>query len=96
MYRYAHNLQRDIAGIVDPADNLVVKYRYDAWGKNIESPIATLSKYNPFKYRWNVYDEVAYEKEAEFFDSNWHYHCCIFNVVCGKSIPGLVDWFILY
>ncbi len=35
MYRYVHNLQRDIAGIVDPADNLVVKYRYDAWGKTL-------------------------------------------------------------
>ena len=31
-YSYVHNLQGDIVGIVDSAGNLVVEYKYDAWG----------------------------------------------------------------
>lgn len=34
-YRYVHNLQGDIVGIVDGNENLVVEYRHDAWGKPI-------------------------------------------------------------
>jgi YD repeat-containing protein len=32
MYTYAHSYQGDIAAIVDSAGNLVVEYKYDAWG----------------------------------------------------------------
>ena len=35
IYRYVHNLQGDIVGIVDNTGNLVVEYRYDAWGKSL-------------------------------------------------------------
>ena len=59
-YRYVHNLQGDVVGIVDSADNLVVEYRYDAWGKplNITGSLAdTLGRRNPFRYRGYVYDE---------------------------------------
>ena len=34
IYRYVHNLQGDIVAIVDAAGNLVVEYKYDAWGKH--------------------------------------------------------------
>ena len=33
LYTYVHNLQGDIVGIVDASGNLVVEYKYDAWGK---------------------------------------------------------------
>ena len=33
-YCYVHNLQGDIVGIVDEAGNLVIEFRYDAWGGN--------------------------------------------------------------
>ena len=59
-YRYLHNLQGDIVGIVDNIGNLVVEYRYDAWGKPISttgSMADTLGKQNPFRYRGYVYDE---------------------------------------
>ena len=59
-YRYLHNLQGDIVGIVDNNGNLVVEYKYDAWGKPISvtgSMADTLGKQNPFRYRGYVYDE---------------------------------------
>ena len=59
MYRYVHNLQGDIVAIVDTAGNLVVEYKYDAWGKPISttgSLKTTLGELNPFRYRGYVYD----------------------------------------
>ena len=59
-YRYLQNLQGDIVGIIDSNGNLVVEYRYDAWGKPIStsgSMADTLGKQNPFRYRGYVYDE---------------------------------------
>ena len=32
-YMYLHNLQGDVVGLVDNSNNLVVEYKYDAWGK---------------------------------------------------------------
>ena len=60
IYTYIHNLQGDIVGLLDNSGALVVKYRYDAWGKVISttgSLDATLGKHNPFRYRGYVYDE---------------------------------------
>lgn len=59
MYTYAHNLQGDAVGILDNAGNLVVEYKYDAWGKLLGTTgtlKATLGKLNPFRYRSYVYD----------------------------------------
>ena len=59
MYRYVHNLQGDIVAIVDAAGNLVVEYKYDAWGKSIGttgSLKTTLGEHNPFRYREYIYD----------------------------------------
>ena len=38
---WAHSLQGDISAIVDSAGNLVVEYKYDAWG-NITTSFGTL------------------------------------------------------
>ena len=59
IYTYVHNLQGDIVGILDNAGNLVVEYKYDAWGKLLSTTgsfAATLGKRNPFRYRGYVYD----------------------------------------
>ena len=48
--------------IIDDTGNLVVKYKYDAWGRSISiagSLAVTLGKRNPFRYRGYVYDEGA-------------------------------------
>ena len=60
MYRYVHNLQGDIVGIVDPSGNLVVEYRYDAWGQplSVTGTLKTsLGELNPFRYRGYAWDE---------------------------------------
>lgn len=60
LYTYAHNnLQGDIVGLLDSNGSLVVEYKYDAWGKllNTTGTLAgTLGKRNPFRYRGYVYD----------------------------------------
>ena len=59
-YTYLHNLQGDVVGIIDNTGNLVVEYKYDAWGKPISiagSLADTLGKHNPFRYRGYIYDE---------------------------------------
>ena len=60
IYTYLHNLQGDIVGILDSNGNLVVEYKYDAWGKPLSttgSLADTLGIRNPFRYRVYVYDE---------------------------------------
>ena len=61
-YHYIHNSHGDIVGIVDGAGNLVVEYKYDAWGKplSITGTLKTsLGILNPFRYRGYAYDEEA-------------------------------------
>ena len=73
-YHYIHNLQDDIVGIVDAAGNLVVEYKYDAWGKplSITGSLAdTLGRRNPFRYRGYVYDE-----ESSFYYLKSRYYSC--------------------
>ena len=62
LYSYIHNLQGDIVGILDSAGNLVVEYKYDAWGKPLSTTgvlADTLGKRNPFRYRGYIYDEES-------------------------------------
>ena len=62
VYSYIHNIQGDIVGIVDSSGNVVVEYKYDAWGKSVVVRTLTttyeaLAELNPFRYRGYVYDE---------------------------------------
>ena len=62
VYTYVQNLQGDIVGILDSNGNLVVEYKYDAWGKPLSttgSLADTLGVRNPFRYRSYVYDEES-------------------------------------
>ena len=62
-YSYLYNLQGDVIGLVDNAGNLVVEYKYNAWGSIIGragSLSETLGKLNPFRYRGYVYDEETW------------------------------------
>ena len=62
IYTYVQNLQGDIVGILDNTGNLVVEYKYDAWGKPLSttgSLADTLGIRNPFRYRGYVYDEES-------------------------------------
>ena len=73
VYTYIHNLQGDIVGILDSSGNLVVEYKYDAWGKPIAttgSLAATLGTRNPFRYRGYIYDEET-ELYYELCPQKW-------------------------
>lgn len=62
IYTYIHNMQGDIVGLLDNAGNLVVEYKYDAWGRLLSTAGTmsdTLGKRNPFRYRGYVYDEES-------------------------------------
>ncbi len=53
-YQYVHNLQGDIVGIIDTTGTEVVKYTYDAWGKQLNvtgTLTGSLGVINPFRYR---------------------------------------------
>ena len=61
VYTYVHNLQGDVAGILDSTGALVVEYKYDAWGRatyaSDQLPISNwLGVLNPFRYRGYIYD----------------------------------------
>ena len=85
-YGYVHNLQGDIAAIVDSSGAKVVEYRYDAWGRDIGRTLTSdIGELNPFRYRGYVYDE-----ETELYYLRTRYY----NAIIGKftclddCIPG--------
>ena len=74
-YMYLHNQQGDIVGLVDSSNNIVVEYKYDAWGKptlkrTLTTAYDTLATLNPFRYRGYVYDEETglYYVSSRYYD----------------------------
>ena len=75
-YGYLYNLQGDVIGLIDGANNEVVKYTYDAWGKPLSvtgSPANTIGYYNPFRYRGYVYDVETglYYLRSRYYNPRW-------------------------
>ena len=61
-------------GIIDKSGNLVVEYKYDAWGKPLAttgSLAATLGIRNPFRYRGYIFDEES----RLYYLRNRYYNC---------------------
>lgn len=59
-YHYLYDVQGNVVGLLDSAGNLVVEYKYTAWGEPLPvtgSLASTLGKLNPFRYKGYVYDE---------------------------------------
>ena len=78
-YMYLHNLQGDVVGLVDNSNNLVVEYKYDAWGRptlkrSLTTAYDTLATLNPFRYRGYVYDEETglYYLRSRYYSSIWN------------------------
>ncbi len=99
-YTYLHNLQGDIVGILDNGGNLVVEYKYDAWGRSISITgllAATLGKHNPFRYRGYVYDEESglYYLENRYCNTEWHRFINVDNILgqldCFKNAFAYCD-----
>ena len=61
---YRKDMQGNIIAILDSNGNLIVKYRYDAWGNhkvidasdNVISSSNHIGNVNPFRYRGYFYD----------------------------------------
>ena len=77
-YMYLHNLQGDIVGLVDSGNNIVVEYKYDAWGRptlkrSLTIAYDTLATLNPFRYRGYIYDEASglYYLRSRFYNPVW-------------------------
>ena len=64
-YGYLYNLQGDVVGLVDAAGNVVVQYKYDAWGKPLSctgSAATTVGYWQPFRYRGYVFEFRFFDK----------------------------------
>ena len=94
LYTYAHNnLQGDIVGLLDSNGSLVVEYKYDAWGKllNTTGTLAgTLGKRNPFRYRGYVYDAetgLYYLRSRYYNPAMYRFHNADIFVVKARYGP---------
>ena len=77
-YTYVKNLQGDIVGILDSTGNLVVEYKYDAWGAPISissesTTVDGLAFDNPFRYRGYVWDDETrlYYLRSRYYNPEW-------------------------
>lgn len=71
-YYYQFNLQGDVIGIYDSEGQLVVEYKYDAWGKVLSitgSLASSIGQINPIRYRSYYYDN-----ETGFYYLNSRYY----------------------
>ncbi|MCV2231780.1 DNRLRE domain-containing protein [Acholeplasma manati] len=60
-YFYITNLQGDVIELRDMSGNVVVKYKYDAWGNIVYQSPGTLADINPYRYRGYRFDvETGY------------------------------------
>ena len=61
-YFYIRDMLENILGIIDQEGNVVVYYKYDAWGNLLKEDIRInnlASKYNPFIYKGYYYDKES-------------------------------------
>ena len=74
-YCYQKDLQGNIIGIIDNAGQVVVQYKYDAWGvprsiATASSNYSTIANLNPFRYRGYIYDSETgfYYLQSRYYD----------------------------
>ncbi|ERJ11757.1 RHS repeat-associated core domain-containing protein [Haloplasma contractile] len=79
-YYYIRNIQGDIVKIVDDSGDVLVEYKYDAWGNILDTVDNTdfdLAKMNPYRYRGYHYDE----------ETGWYYlNSRYYNPEIGRFI----------
>ena len=73
-YYYRKNAQQDIIAILDNYGNVVVKYKYDAWGKCntvvLDESATEIAALNPFRYRSYYFDTETnlYFLKTRYYD----------------------------
>ena len=99
-YTYVKNLQGDIVGILDASGNMVVEYKYDAWGDAVSiysasTTVDDLAFDNPFRYRGYIWDEETglyylrsryYNPERGRFDNTDTYVISNDNSLFGSNM----------
>ena len=82
VYYYVLNVQGDVVGLLNSSGELVVEYKYDPWGKLLETKIGvdeSNAKYdtynnmalrNPLRYRGYIYDRDTglYYLQSRYYD----------------------------
>ena len=76
-YFYIRDFMSNILGLVDNSGNIVVKYKYDAYGNRIsitDTSGCDLGNINPFRYKGYYYDDDAqmYYCKSRFYVPLWH------------------------
>ena len=73
-YVYRKDGQGNICALIDSSGNIVVQYKYDAWGDHVivlsDASNENLAKANPFRYRGYYYDEETglYYLKTRYYD----------------------------
>ena len=73
-YFYRKGAQANIVELLDNTGTVVVKYKYDAWGKCqttvIDSDASTIAELNPYRYRSYYYDDETnlYFLKTRYYD----------------------------
>lgn len=74
-YLYIRDFMQNILGICNMNGNIVVKYKYDAWGQNLEvtGSDVSLGYLNPFRYKGYYYDtEIGmYYCKSRYYVPEW-------------------------
>ena len=73
---YIRDRLQNILGIVNISGQIVVKYKYDAWGKplSVEGSLAsTIGQLNPFRYKGYYYDNESgmYYCNSRYYNPQW-------------------------
>ena len=76
-YFYIRDFMSNILGLVDDSGNIVVKYKYDAYGNRISITNTSgcdLGNINPFRYKGYYYDDDVemYYCKSRFYVPLWH------------------------
>ena len=73
-YFYRRDCQGNIIALIDSSGNVVVEYKYDAWGNHeaivADEDFVALAEINPFRYRGYYYDSETdlYFLQTRYYD----------------------------
>lgn len=69
-YVYRTDIQCNVIAILDSDGDVVVEYKYDAWGNQFATGNSTLASINPFRYRSYYFDTETglYYLQTRYYD----------------------------
>ena len=70
LYIHRTDIQGNIIAILDSDGDVVVEYKYDAWGNQLATGNSTLASINPFRYRSYYFDTETglYYLQTRYYD----------------------------